>query len=433
MIRIAELASKTDAPVKRQHLVSQVLLAQFATPIRRTAGLHVQPHDLRNPQRSLKPRTPRDVCWIEDFVPYASASIEQVWKQVEQHLPEAFASVAAGTALDDPDTVALLRDVIALHWVRSQHYRDLYKAVFRTFYQERLRRFLNEDQVLLQLAVWERTGLLVTGPEGLTMHAERVLEPMASAYESGALFRVLIEAVFAKARSLLAGHAVQILQPGQGEFLIGDNPALTERRDGPRLSYKGAAPLKGRADPAVRPASCLFLSGEPQVDPGDGVSGQQVSLGLDEAVLQRKPQSVLVRGQDDGLDHFGPQFPSPIEPACIEFLAEAVSAVSGEHAGDNCGRECFVRRRAHGAAAHEIVIEIRDFQVVALGTLPYLVQGEVVGRNDHVVDVLPVLEHGVIVRLLDAKIRHRTRRPGDIVDVNSVRCADTSGQLLIKL
>lgn len=240
MTRIAELASETDAPVKRQHLISQVLLAQFATPIRHTAGLHVQPHDLRNPQRPLKPRTPRGVCWIEDFVPYASASIEQVWKQVEQHLPEVFASVAAGTALDDPDMVALLRDAIALHWVRSQHYRDLHTVIFRTFYQERLRRFLNEDQVLLQLAVWERTGLLVTGPEGLALHAERALEPMADAYESGALFRVRIEDSFAKARSLLAGHAVQILQPGRGEFLIGDNPALTVRRDGPRLSYNMA-------------------------------------------------------------------------------------------------------------------------------------------------------------------------------------------------
>jgi len=46
--------------------------------------------------------------------------------------------------------------------------------------------------------------------------------------------------VFAKARSLLAGHAVQILQPGRGEFLIGDNPALTVRRDGPALSYNMA-------------------------------------------------------------------------------------------------------------------------------------------------------------------------------------------------
>ncbi|GGN41081.1 DUF4238 domain-containing protein [Streptomyces fuscichromogenes] len=240
MTRIAELASESDAPIKRQHLISQVLLAQFATPIRHTAGLHVRPYDLRNPQRVPKARTPRGVGWIEDFVPYASASIEQVWKQVEQHLPEAFASVAAGTALDEPETVALLQDAIALHWVRSQHYRDLHKVIFRAFYEERLRRFLDEDQVLLQQAVWERTGLIVTGREGLALHAERVLQPMADAYESGALFRVRIEAAFAKARSLLANHAVQILRPRQGEFLIGDNPALTVRRDGPRLSYNMA-------------------------------------------------------------------------------------------------------------------------------------------------------------------------------------------------
>ncbi|MFF2518883.1 DUF4238 domain-containing protein [Streptomyces sp. NPDC058086] len=262
MTRITELASETDAPVKRQHLISQVLLAQFATPIRQTAGLHVRPHDLRNPQRLCKARTPRGVGWIEDFVPYASASIEQVWKQVEQHLPEVFASVAAGTALNEPDTVSLLRDVLALHWVRSQHYRDLHKVIFRAFYQERLRRFLDEDQVLLQLAVWERTGLLVSGREGLTLHAERVLAPMADAYESGALFRVRIEASFAKARSLLASHAVQILLPEQGEILIGDNPALTVRRDGLRLSYNMAL---GDAHSVVLPIGPSYvLSTGPQ-------------------------------------------------------------------------------------------------------------------------------------------------------------------------
>ncbi|MDX2576719.1 DUF4238 domain-containing protein [Streptomyces scabiei] len=256
MARIAELAAETDAPVKRQHLISQVLLAQFATPIRHTAGLHVQPHDLRNPQRMPKARTPRGVGWIEDFVPFASASLEQTWNEVEQHLPEAFASVAAGVALDEPDTVALLRDVIALHWVRSQHYRDLHKFIFRAFYQERFRRFLNEDQVLLQLATWEKTGLLVTGREGLALHAERVLAPMADAYESGALFRVRIEASFAKARSLLAGHAVQILRPEQGEFLIGDNPALTMRRDGPMVSFNMAI---GDAHSVLLPISPRYV------------------------------------------------------------------------------------------------------------------------------------------------------------------------------
>ncbi|MER6274539.1 DUF4238 domain-containing protein [Streptomyces sp900105755] len=254
--RIAELAAETDAPVKRQHVVSQVLLSQFATPIRHTAGRHVQPHDLRNPRRASKARTPRGVGWIEDFVPYVSASIEQTWNEVEQHLPETFAAVATGTALDDPDTLARLRDVIALHWVRSQHYRDMHKVIFRAFYQEHFSRFLNEDQALLQLAAWEKTGLLVTGREGLALHAERLLAPMADAYESGALFRVRIEASFSKARALLSDHGVQILHPEQGEFLIGDTPALTMRRDGPMVSYNMAI---GDAHSVILPISPKYV------------------------------------------------------------------------------------------------------------------------------------------------------------------------------
>ncbi|MFF2128713.1 DUF4238 domain-containing protein [Streptomyces olivochromogenes] len=261
--RIAELAPEADARVRRQHVISQVLLSQFATPIRRTAGRHVQPHDLHHPQRLPKPRTPRGVGFIEHFVPYASASLEQTWAQVEQHLPEAFAAVSAGTALDDPDMVDRLRDLIALHWARSQHYRDLHQAIFHTFYQERFRRFLNEDQVLLQLAAWEKTGLLITGREGLALHAERVMAPMVNAYESGALLRVRIEASFAKIRNLLDGLALQILRPGEGEFLIGDTPAVTVRRDGPMVSYNMAFGDCHTIVLPISPAYVLSIGPEP--------------------------------------------------------------------------------------------------------------------------------------------------------------------------
>ncbi|GAA3377190.1 hypothetical protein GCM10020367_51900 [Streptomyces sannanensis] len=71
---------------------------------------------------------------------------------------------------------------------------------------------------------------------------------------------------------------------------------------------------------AIRPDRAL--SGESQVDPGDGVPRQQITLGLDESVLQREPQPVLVGGQDDGLDRLGTQLPRPVEPARIDFLTE---------------------------------------------------------------------------------------------------------------
>lgn len=256
LARIAELACETDAPVRRQHLISKILLAQFATPVRRTAGLHVQPHDLRHPQRLPKPRTPRGIGWVEDFVPYASGSLEQAWNEVEQHLPEVFAAVAAGTVLDDPATTGRLRDLIALHWVRSQHYRDLHQRLFPFVYQERQRYLLNEGRTLLQAAVLEQTGLFIDGREGLALHAERLLKPMATAYETGALFRVRIEASFARARDLLEDRCVQILTPQHGEFLIGDTPAVTMRRDGPRISHSMAL---GDAHSVILPISPRYV------------------------------------------------------------------------------------------------------------------------------------------------------------------------------
>ncbi|MET8412574.1 DUF4238 domain-containing protein [Streptomyces sp. NPDC005195] len=45
-----------------------------------------------------------------------------------------------------------------------------------------------------------------------------------------------IEADFDRTRQLMAPYALEILEPEESEFLIGDNPALAVRREGDRLS-----------------------------------------------------------------------------------------------------------------------------------------------------------------------------------------------------
>jgi hypothetical protein len=161
-------------------------------------------------------------------------------------------------------------------------------------------------------------------------------------------------------------------------------------------------------------------SGKAQIDPRNGVPRQKVPLDLDEPVLAREPQSVLVGGQDHCFDHLGDALSCPLQAARIELLADPLPTVRSEHAGDDRGRPRVVRRRAHRAAAHESVTEVGNLQVVALRAFPYLVQGQEVCGDDHVVDVLPVPERDVIVWLLDAKIGHRSRRPEYASDVNSV-------------
>lgn len=70
-------------------------------------------------------------------------------------------------------------------------------------------------------AVLEKTGLLINGREGLALHAERLMAPMVNAYENGALFRVRIEASFAKARSLPDGRAYRSCSPSRASSSSG--------------------------------------------------------------------------------------------------------------------------------------------------------------------------------------------------------------------
>lgn len=54
---------------------------------------------------------------------------------------------------------------------------------------------------------------------------------MVDAADKGALYRARIEVLFDKARAFLAQSGPEIVTPAEGEFLIGDVPALTMRHD----------------------------------------------------------------------------------------------------------------------------------------------------------------------------------------------------------
>ncbi|MFB7248975.1 DUF4238 domain-containing protein [Streptomyces populi] len=238
--RIAELTPEASANVRHQHVISQVLLREFATPSKRVSGRHVQPYDLRHPERRLKTRAPRGVAQIENFVPFASASLEDTWGEVERELPDAFAAVKAGDAFNDPHIGTVLRDLIALHYVRSQHYRELFHRLFAETYQEQRRWLLTNGALRLQAAALERTGLYTTGPQGLAARADELLDVMMTTYRNGSLLRVRIEDNFGKARQLISRSPLEILEPEEGEFLIGDNPALTVRHHDDKLLYSMA-------------------------------------------------------------------------------------------------------------------------------------------------------------------------------------------------
>ncbi|MEU5274791.1 hypothetical protein AB0G87_00055 [Streptomyces asoensis] len=64
-----------------------------------------------------------------------------------------------------------LKDLIALHLVRSLHFRNVHEHTFAKVYTEHRTALLTDQSDLLRLAVLQRSGLHLPGPQGLAAAA----------------------------------------------------------------------------------------------------------------------------------------------------------------------------------------------------------------------------------------------------------------------
>ncbi|MFE7946944.1 DUF4238 domain-containing protein [Streptomyces sp. NPDC057426] len=225
--------------VSRQHLISQVLLKRFTVPGAKSSGWQLVPFDLDHPERHHKLKSPRECGWIEDFVSYDSASAEELWRQVEQRAPEAFAAVEAGTPFNDPEHAEILRDLVSLHLVRSHRYREVHRDAFASAREDVRRGLLQNYEAQLRRVALRKTGLHLEGAQALEVFADRMIESSVPAQDhaSGKLFRLSIEEMFQKVRDKAASWQLEVITPQEGQFLIGDTPAITLRWDEKGLKY----------------------------------------------------------------------------------------------------------------------------------------------------------------------------------------------------
>lgn len=230
------------------------------------------PFDLHNPGRVHK-RMPTSRCgWVENFVAVDSSSVEALWGAVERRVPAAFAAVHAGTPFADPLHVAVLRDLVALHYIRSLHYRDMHTAAVERARTRLTTKVITQHPEQLRLEALRETGLHLSGPASLGAFAERLIERST---DSGKLFRTNIEDTFHKMRDLASTRRLEVITPETGQFLIGDNPALT-------LCVKGNRTIYGMA---FDDAQTLLLPISPR---------HMLSLGTEEVMLT-VPQSFVDR------------------------------------------------------------------------------------------------------------------------------------------
>lgn len=176
---------------------------------------------------------PKAAGKVVDFVPFASASMEKVWDEVEQRLPHALALCDRDALYDDLQAVSTIRNAIALHFARSLQTRELH---IRAYHQIRatLRAGVPDD--VLDALFLSRHGLY--GPAGCARTREIAFDALVQRtdddFRSGALLRTRIQMLFEDAKAWLArpNYEIEIIKPAEGNFLIGDVPALSLGLDG---------------------------------------------------------------------------------------------------------------------------------------------------------------------------------------------------------
>lgn len=258
--RIAELRNETDAPVKEQHVVSEVLLKGFARGDRGAgSGPRLMRFDFRYPDNVLKP-VPVDRCGrITDFVQFASGSVEKVWGETESKLPFAMKAIADKVIHKEPELEGVVRDCLALHYARSIPARIVHYRVWLDGFGP-LKSELLEDRHFLSWAFHERYGLYPSGSEDLSHIFDDLFGSTLASVKNGEFFRVRAEHLFRQAKARLADIPLEIGVADKDDLLIGDAPLITLRRGHPGIGILGGVPI-AEATALHMPLSRRYVAG----------------------------------------------------------------------------------------------------------------------------------------------------------------------------
>ena len=218
--------------------MSKVILSRFVGGSGPDAGL-LYPFRLRYPDARHKLLGPDGCGKVPDFISYASGSAERLWKQTEDRLHDALAALDNGTLPAGAMHQAAIKDAIALHYARSTAARIVHFRTFVQVYTASRALWMTDWRPGLEAAFYRAKGFHAAGEQALGRFLDEVMHPSLDMAASGQLFRVRAEEIYRQARARSGGSALEILTPGDSEFLIGDVPALTIRRGCPSADVRG--------------------------------------------------------------------------------------------------------------------------------------------------------------------------------------------------
>lgn len=205
-------------PARGQHTVTKRILKGFTDETGRVAVF-----DRAYGQRRLQ--NPGAGIFTTYFDSWDSRGAEERWNLFEVNFPAALSHVQDRTATLDVKTVGVLKDMVALHWLRSRGMVDARnQAVERTFERYRQNALdMRPDQ--LAAAYKEQTGLFAASRSELELAMDRIIEDVRK-NELGKWHSEQNSQYFEAARTRLEGLGLRLHYATTRDLAIGDSPVV---------------------------------------------------------------------------------------------------------------------------------------------------------------------------------------------------------------
>lgn len=238
LVREASQVSKQLKP--DQHVVSQVLLNQFAEPVGSKGERLVSRLNRAHMHAKPTKRGPAGCGKFRHFVRYASDSSEAAWMATETLLREALTAADDGTFFDQPKHSDTVREAIVLHMVRSIPALIVSDETWRNRHAAHIDLWMRHGRNVLFWLHRDRFGWSPTSDQELQVMAEDLISGVAAQMDRGVYFRVSVVERFRRFSRMLANEPVKLYRPTSGELLISDVPALALRE-----GHTGTGPHDG--------------------------------------------------------------------------------------------------------------------------------------------------------------------------------------------
>lgn len=263
--------------VRNQHVTSKVVLKRFAEPDQSGKGWLLTLFDLRYGKK--RPGRGLDGCGkIPDFLIYASASAERIWKSVEDKMHDAIEAARDGRLHQD-GLAEVIRDAVALHVVRSPYYLPMHRAAVAWAAEHIKQQTILRRPELLRAEFRRRHyGLEPGGPEALASVLDEPIAKWLDLDRRGALVRAGIEGMFRRVREAVRSQPVEVCHvPAGRQLLISDSPAVPCRLSAGTVIPRVAV---AEADVIIMPLAmdCMVLVGPLATDGDSQMTPDQVSL-----------------------------------------------------------------------------------------------------------------------------------------------------------